>query len=213
LSISAPLLISIIGIFLWFLRWHGYFRPLNLKAFSVSFLLLALFLWAQIKGSEFGFIYFSISLSIIGLLHLVPSKHSFKNLIESRKKGKEIRIKRKSKREEKISDYQAAKLNIINFAPLLLKSTLTLLLMILVPFFTAASISLLLPAALGITEANTLVLSLFVLTISWSLLSLFLSLKQQRAIALALLSFTSIICFSTVYFATNFNSVIDTIKL
>ena len=85
--------------------------------------------------------------------------------------------------------------------------------MILVPFFTAASISLLLPTALGITEANTLVLSLFVLTISCSLLLTWVYMKQQRAIALALLSFTSIICFSTVYFATHFNSVIDTIKL
>jgi hypothetical protein len=213
LSISAPLLISIIAVFLWFLRWHGYFKPLNLKAFSVSFLLLALFLWAQIKGSEFGFIYFSISLSIIGLLHLVPSKHSFKNLISSRIKGKDITVKRKTKREGQSPNYQVSMLNLINIAPLLLKSIFNLLLMILIPFLTAASISLLLPTALGITEANTLVLSLFVLTISWSLLLTWVYMKQQRAIALALLSFTSIICFSTVYFATNFNSVIDTIKL
>lgn len=213
MSISAPLLISIIAVFLWFLRWHGYFKPLNLKAFSALFLLLALFLWAQIKGSEFGFIYFSVSLSIIGLLHLVPSKHSFKNLISSRNKGKEITVKRKTKREEKSPDYQVSKLNLINIAPLLLKFIFNLLMMILIPFLTAASISLLLPTALGITEANTLVLSLFVLTISWSLLLTWVYMKQQCAIALALLSFTSIISFSTVYFATNFNSVIDTIKL
>ncbi len=211
MSISAPLLISIIGIFLWFLRWHGYLRPLNLKAFSVSFLLLALFLWVQIKGSEFGFIYFLVSLSIIGLLHLVPSKHSLNNLIRSRKKGN--KIKRKSNIEEKKSDYQTSNLNIIKIPPRLLKSFLNLLLMIFIPFFTAASISLLLPAALGITEANILALSLFVFTIAWSLLLTWVYMKQQRAIALSLLTFTCIINFSTVYFATNFNSVIDTIKL
>lgn len=214
MSISAPLLISIIAVFLWFLRWHGYFKPLNLKAFSASFLLLAFFLWVQIKGAEFGFIYFLLSLSVIGLLHLVQSKHSFKNLIRSAKKEKRIhQIASKKKREEKTSNYQIASLIIIKIVPQLLKSIFNLLLMILIPFFTAASISLLLPTALGIKEANTLVLSLFVLTISWSLLLTWVYMKQQRAIALALLSFTSIISFSTVYFATNFNSVIDTIKL
>ena len=211
LSISAPILLSIFGVFLWFLRWHGYLRPLNLKAFSVSFLLLALFLWTQIKGAEFGFTYFLISLSIIGLSHLVPSKHSFKNLITSINKGKEIsRIKSKikSKGDDETSNYHVSSLNIIKSAQQLLKSIFNLLLMILVPFFTAASISLLLPTALGIKEANTLVLSLFVLTISWSLLLTWVYMKQQRAIALGLLSFTSIIGFSTVYFTTNFTTAI-----
>lgn len=203
MSILAPLLISIIGTFIWFLHWHGSLKSLNLNIFSSSFLLLSLFLWIQIKGAEFGVIYFIISLSIIGLIHLVQSKNDL-NIIfilknrHSNKKVKEITLKK----SESALIYQPSKGYAAKNSLLVLNSIFNLLLLILVPFITAASISLLLPTALDTKEANTLVLSLLIFILSWSLLLTWVYMKEQRAFALGLLTCTSIISFSTVYFTT-----------
>lgn len=201
MSILAPLLMSIFAVFFWFLHWHGYLRALNLKVFYFSFFLLSLFLWTTIKGGEFGFVYFFISCAVIGLSHLVESKHSFRNLFTSNNKVKN----RKSNYELPI--YKTSKFHFIDHSSLLLKYTFHLFLLIAVPFFTAASISLLLPAVFGIKEANILVASLFIFLISWSLLLTWVYMKEQRGIALGLLTFASIISFSTIYI-----TAIDTIK-
>jgi len=209
LIIAVPLLINILAIFIWFLHWHGYWKSLNLKVFFLSFFILSFFLWLQIKGEEFGAIYFFVSTSIIGLLYLVESKHSFKDLIRSSNKhsskvSKPKITKYKNKVEKITLDYINPRLKLTQFIPLLFKSLLNLLLMILVPFFAAASISLLLPTVFGIKDANILVSSLFVFLISWSLLLTWVYMKSKRTVALCLLSLTSIITLTTIYISATF---------
>ena len=197
-----PLLINILAIFIWFLHWHGYFKSLNLKVFLISFLALSLFLWLQIKGLEFGTIYFSISTSIIGLLYLVESKHSFKDQINVNKhlsKRDHSNIDKVSKEANNKNEYISSKLNIHQHVSLILRSIINLLLMVLVPFCAAASISLLLPTVFGIQNVNILVLSLFVFLISWSLLLTWIYMKEKRTMALCLLLLASIATFSTIY--------------
>lgn len=212
--IAVPLLINIIAIFIWFLHWHGYWKSLNLKAFFLSFMALSLFLWLKIKGAEFGSIYFFVSTSIIGLLFLVESKHSFKGLIKFKKRhaihDQSKNAKLKKEELSKDLEYICSKTNLLQQARLFLKSFMNLLLMILVPFFSAASISLLLPTAFGIQEANTLVISLAVFIISWSLLLTWIYMKTQRTMALFLLSLMSIITLSSIYTTAIYVTAIPT---
>jgi hypothetical protein len=112
--------------------------------------------------------------------------------------------KSKNKVEKITLDYINPRLKLTQFFPLLLKSLLNLLLMILVPFFAAASISLLLPTVFGIKDANILVSSLFVFLISWSLLLTWVYMKSKRTVALCLLSLASIITLTTIYISATF---------
>lgn len=190
------------GTFIWFLHWNSSLKTLNLNIFSFSFLLLSLFLWIQIKGTEIGIIYFLISLSIIGFMHLVESKKD-KNIFSIINIVKTINnVDGKTKKLEPKSLYQNSEPYTAKHALFAIYSFLNLLCLLIVPFLTAASISLLLPTALDTKEADALVLSLLVFIISWSLLLTWVYMKEQRALALGLLVFTSIISFSTVYFTT-----------
>jgi cation transport ATPase len=208
----VPLLINILAIFIWFIHWHGYWKLLNLKAFYISFIILSFFLCLQIKGLEFGAIYFFISTSLIGLLYLVESKHSFINIIHSRK----YRFTRshhdsdKTIRELKdTTEYRRSKLNSRHYISIILKAIINLLLMILVPFCAAASISLLLPTLFGIENVNLLVLSLFIFLISWSLFLTWVYMKEQRTMALCLLSLASMMTLCTVYISTVYITAIN----
>ena len=211
--IAVPLLINIIAIFIWFLHWHGYWKPLNLKVFSFSLMALSFFLWFKIKGPEFGFIYFSISTSIIGLLYLVESKYSFKNLIKFRKHNPSENRQHRSKETLTVSDYMNIRIQPTQFISLLLKSIANFLLMIIVPFLAAASISLLLPTIFGIKDVNILVSSLFIFLISWSLLLTWVYMKSKKNLALCLLLLVSIFTLTTVYISVNHISDISNIKL
>jgi len=199
----VPILINILAIFIWFLHWHGYWKALNLKAFSLSFMALSLFLWLKIKGVEFGSIYFFISTSIIGLLFLVESKHSFKDWVKFKQRhatynqAKNLRLEKEV--TNKILEYIPSRISPLKQARFLLKSFINLLLMILVPFFSAASISLLISTAFSIQGANSLIISLSVFIAAWSLLLTWIYMKSQRKIALCLLSLMSIITLSSIY--------------
>jgi hypothetical protein len=213
LIIAVPLLINILAIFIWFIHWHGYWKSLNLKFFYISFIILSFFLYWKIKGLEFGAIYFFISTSFIGLLYLVESKHSLKNSLKSRKyrstsihhdSDKSIR------RLKDTTEYITSKLNSRRYISIILKSIMSLILMVLVPFCAAASISLLLPTVFGIENVNILVLSLFIFLISWSLLLTWVYMKEQRTMALCLLSLASMMTLCTIYISTMCITVIDT---
>lgn len=193
------------GTFIWFLHWNGSLKTLNLNIFSFSFLLLSLFLWIQIKGTEIGIIYFLISLSIIGFMHLVQCKNNIPFFTRINKKIKYETNDFKSNKSNKPvpkSLYQNSESYTAKHVLFVIYSFFNLLLLLIVPFLTAASISLLLPTALDTKEADALVLSLLVFILSWSLLLTWVYMKEQRAFALGLLICTSIISFSTVYFTT-----------
>jgi hypothetical protein len=205
LIIAVPLLINILAIFIWLIHWHGYWKSLNLKAFYISFMILSFYLCLQIKGLEFGAIYFFISTSLIGLLYLVESKHSFKNSLKSKKYRSTSSHHDTEKAIRGLKDtteYITSKLNSRRYISIILKSIMSLLLLVLVPFCAAASISLLLPTVLGIENVNILVLSLFIFLISWSLLLTWVYMKEQRTMALCLLSLASMMTLCTVYIGT-----------
>jgi hypothetical protein len=214
LIIAAPLLINIIAVFIWFIHWHGYWKSLNLKTFSVIFMALSLFLWLQVKGFEYGVIYFLISTSIIGLLYLVESKHTFKDVLRSKihsSKTHSSIAKKSNGPLNKIlpnekSFYKRFRIKILKNSQLFIKAIINLLLLILVPFFAAASISLLLPTIFGITEANILVLSLFLFLFTWSLLLTWVTMKSQRGLALSLLSLASITTLTTIYMTNSLSA-------
>jgi hypothetical protein len=213
LIIAVPLLINILAIFIWLIHWHGYWKSLNLKAFYISFIILSFFLCLQIKGLEFGAIYFFISTSLIGLLYLVESKHSLKNILKFRKyrsTNSHHDSDQSIRGLKDTTEYITSKLNSRRYISIILKSIMSLLLMVLVPFCAAASISLLLPTVFGIENVNILVLSLFIFLISWSLLLTWVYMKEQRTMALCLLSLASMITLCTVYIGTVYITAINT---
>jgi hypothetical protein len=194
------------------MHWHGYWKLLNLKAFYISFIILSFFLYLQIKGLEFGAIYFFISTSLIGLLCLVESKHSFINILNSRK-YRSTSIHHDSDKSirglKDTTEYKRSKLNSRRYISIILRSIISLLLMVLVPFCAAASISLLLPTLFGIENVNLLVLSLFIFLIFWSLFLTWVYMKEQRTMALCLLSLASMMTLCTVYISTVYITAID----
>lgn len=170
---------------------------------------LSLFLWLQVKGFEYGVIYFLISTSIIGLLYLVESKHTLKNLLRS--KIHPSKTQKSNNRLNKIittekSIYKRFRINRLKKIQVFLTAAINLLLLILVPFFAAATISLLLPTLFGIKEANILVLSLFLFLLTWSLLLTWVTMKSQRTLALSLLSLASITTLTTIYITNSLSA-------
>lgn len=175
---------------------------------------LSLFLWLQVKGFEYGVIYFLISTSIIGLLYLVESKHTLKNLLRSKNHSPKIHNSIDKKPNNPVSKilsneksiFMSFRINILKNSQLFIIAVINLLLLILVPFFAAACISLLLPTLFGIKEANILVLSLFLFLFTWSLFLTWVTMKSQRALALSLLSLASFTTLTTIYMTNSLSA-------
>lgn len=203
-----PLLINILAVFIYFLHWQGFWKSFNTRLLSIFFGMLSLFLWQKIKGIEFGLVYFLTSTSLISLFYLVEKKHkiedlSFKQLIT---KNLHSRIKKCADDNitpENFKDYQYFENDLVKTVKNYFLATTNLFLLILIPFASAASLTLLLLTVIGATEANSLVVSLFMFIVIWSLLLTWVYMKTQRILALSILCITCSVSLISIYTSSN----------